>query len=226
MSDSPSPIKVNTPEFWEAYMAEQWDANSGRQQTRLFAKYFLDAVQLPKEAKTLLDVSCAKGDGMPEFHARYPNLKLVGQDISELAIQEAQKSYGEIAEFRVAGFEDISEDYDVIFCSNTLEHFENYLEIAEGLLKFCTWLYILVPYRELRRGTQMIDQHVATFDKRSFDTLLKRGAASGIRHWVRYTPGAWGSGPVTWRQWLRALVKKRRAPIAHRQIFFEVRSHR
>src|SRR5688572_8308010 len=118
MSDSTSPTRVNTPEFWEAYMANQSDVNSGREQTRLFAKYFLESVRLPPDAKTLLDVSCAKGDGMPEFRAHYPNLKLYGQDISELAIRDAQQSYGQIAEFHVAGFEDLQLHYDVIFCSN------------------------------------------------------------------------------------------------------------
>ena len=52
MNETSTP-EVNSRQFWESYMASDWDANSGRQQTRLFAKYFLDAVTLPADAKTI-----------------------------------------------------------------------------------------------------------------------------------------------------------------------------
>jgi hypothetical protein len=227
MNETKTPQDVNSPEYWEDYMAHEWDANSGRNQTRLFAKYFLEAVELPSGAKTLLDISCAKGDAMPEFHARYPSLELYGTDISSVAIEEARRSYGEIAQFDVAGFEDLSRRYDIIFCSNTLEHFENNLEIAEQLLGFCGVLYILVPYMQMRRGQRLRPEpgmhHVATFDERSFDPLLKRSACE-IRSWIRYTPGAWGNGPITNWQRVKAWVRFRPTPVAPRQIFYEVRS--
>ena len=227
MSETSTP-EVNSPQFWESYMSSDWDANSGRQQTRLFAKYFLDTVTLPADATTLLDISCAKGDALPEFHTSYPKLQLFGTDISEIAISEAKKAYGEIAEFTVAGFEDLNRHYDIIFCSNTFEHFENNVEIAEQVLKHCDWLYILVPYKETRDGKRLTptpgEQHVCSFDKSSFNALIKSKAAAGIRYWVRHTPGAWGQGPVSpWRQ-LKAWLRGRDVPIIHRQIFYEVRS--
>jgi hypothetical protein len=173
-------------------------------------------------------VSCAKGDAIPEIHARYPELKLFGADISEVAIAEARNSFGNIAEFYVGGFDDLQQRYDVILCSNTLEHFENYVEVAEGLLKHCRWLYIMVPFMELRNGQRLRpepgEQHVATFDERSFDALVARGAAQRIESWVLYTPGAWGIGKVPrWRK-LLARVRGKQPRQDLRQIIFQVES--
>jgi trans-aconitate methyltransferase len=209
-------------------MTNNWDANDGRQQTRLFAKYFLDTVTLPRDAKTFLDVSCAKGDALPVIRARYKDLELFGQDFSEVAIEEARQSYGTLARFEVASIESVSREYDVIFCSNTLEHFENYLDIAQGLLEHCRWLYIMVPFMELRRWRRLSresgEQHVATFDEHSFQPLIERGAALRIQHWVRYTPGAWGTGPVSFFQQINAFLRLRPVPFNYRQIIYEVSS--
>jgi hypothetical protein len=206
-----SPPKVNSVAFWEDYMANKWDANSGRLQTKLFAKYFLDTVTLPPDTTTLLDVSCAKGD-----------------DISEVAIADARQAYGQIAEFEVAGFEELSRHYDVIYCSNTLEHFVNYVECARQLLKHCNWLYILVPYLELHDGKWLAprpgEQHVATFDEHSFDQLVKTGDARHIQFWIRYTPLAWGNGPVPFWRKVTAFLRRRPSPVEYRQIFYQIQS--
>jgi hypothetical protein len=219
---------VNTEEFWESYMKNNWDQNTGRHQTRMFAHYFLETVKLPQEARTLLDVSCAMGDALPEIHRRYPHLQLFAHDVAETAIAEARKTYGQIATFRVAGFEDLGEHFDVIYCSNTLEHFERYLEIADHLLGFCDWLYVQVPFEELRNGKPLKvesgEQHVNTFYENSFNELITRGSASAVRQRVFFTPGAWGTGKVTlWRK-LKAVLRGRPIPIEYRQIIYELRS--
>ncbi len=228
MLEPVSPQNVNTEEFWESYMKNNWNLNMGRRQTQLFAHYFLETVKLPDEARSLLDVSCAMGDALPEIHRRYPRLQLFGHDVSETAIAEARKAHGQIATFRVAGFEDLREHFDVIYCSNTLEHFERYLDIADHILGFCDWLYVQVPFNELRNGKPLEvepgEQHVNTFYEDSFSGLVTRGSASAIRHWVRFTPGAWGTGKVTlWRKF-KAVVRGRPIPIEYSQITYELRS--
>ena len=224
-----SPINKNTVETWESYFQADWEKNAGRRQTALFARYFLDTVRLPPEAKTLLDVGCGMGDALPEIHARYPHLKLKGCDVSANALEKARQSYGGIADFEEWGFDDIEGHYDVIYCSNTLEHFENHVDIAAGLLAHCRWLYILVPYMELKDGKRLTvdpgEWHVATFDERTFDPLLKRAAATKVRHWLHPCPIAWGPPPAP--LWKRAARKVKntllgRPPRA--EIFFEVTS--
>lgn len=192
-----SPLNRNTRATWEGYFADGWERNRGRQQTWLFARYFLDTFRLPESTRTLLDVGCAMGDALPAFHARYPALELHGCDVSSAAIDQARACYGEIATFHVWGFEEIQGCFDVIYCSNTLEHFENYLNIARQLLTHCKRLYILVPYLELGENGRPLEPadgqwHVATFDAASFDPLMREAKVSRIRHWLHPCPVAWG----------------------------------
>ena len=224
----PDHVREEQDRLREEFMANQWDAAGGREQTRLFAKYFLDTVRLPA-AETLLDISCAKGDAMPEFHARYPHLKLFGSDISERAISDARETHGGIARFETATVESLSGFYDIIYCSNTLEHFGNYHEIAREMLAHCRWLYVLTPYRELADGKPLsakcsgyVADHVCTFDEHSFDALS--GDILSIKTWVRYMPGAWGTGRVPlWRR-LSAFVRRKPQRIDYRQIIYELQS--
>lgn len=222
----------NTLETWESYFRDEWEKNRGRTQTRLFARYFLGTVRLPVDRGTLLDVGCAMGDAIPEFHRQYPLLKLTGCDVSENAIQKAILDYGDIAKFEKWSFDDIGEHYDIIYCSNTLEHFENYIEIAELLLTRCRWLYILVPYMELRDGKRLGvekgEWHVATFDKNSFKSLQLSGKARQIRHWLHPCPIAWGPPPTPWwrrvARGIRDRLTGRARPARMMEIFYEIES--
>lgn len=191
-----SPLNKNTRETWEGYFEDGWEKNRGRRQTQLFAAYFLDTVRLPRSAQTLLDVGCAMGDALPIFREYYPDLELRGCDISSRAIEEARASFGNIATFHTWGFEDIRGSFDVIYCSGTLEHFENNLDIVRGLLRHCRWLYALVPYMEMRHGMRLKPEpgqwHVATIDASTFDPLLREGLVKRVRHWIHPCPVAWG----------------------------------
>jgi len=144
----------------------------------------------------MLDVGCALGDAIPVWRKKYPDAKLYGCDVCETAIERCQHEYGHIAKFFRASFEEITGFYDVIYCSNVLEHFEGYIEIAEHLLSLCRILYVMVPFNELREGKPLCPApgkyHVTTFYTNSFDKLLERGKASRIETKIFSCPGAWG----------------------------------
>ncbi len=224
--DETCTLDRNVKESWEAYFQDGWEKNGGRQQTRLFAHYFLRTVRLPNCAESLLDVGCALGDALLEIHRYYPHLRLYGCDISRNATEKARETCGNIAAFYNWDFDQIEGHFDIIYCSNTLEHFENYLDIARGLLTHCRFLYVLVPFLELSGGKPLRAEpgewHVATFDKHSFDPLVRQGLAQHIRSWVRHTPGAWGTGPIPLRRKLSARLRGRPVPTEYRQVFFQI----
>jgi hypothetical protein len=221
-----SPLNVNSKSTWDAYSRDGWEKNNGREQTKLFAEYFLKKVKFPKRVNSLLDVGCAMGDALPVFHQHYPDINLFGCDFSEYFILQAQESYGSIAHFSVCSFEQIKSVYDVIYCSNVLEHFETYRDIARKLLEHCNWLYVLVPYQEMNNGQPLqpaLDQwHVTTFNKQSFDYLLFEGQAIRIRKFISYTPGAWGSKPKTSMINMLKTLLGRKTSRNLRQIFYEI----
>lgn len=193
-----SPNDPNTREAWDqAFGADgAWRNNAGRDQTRRFAECFHKHIRVPYRGKfSVLDVGCALGDGLPVWKARFPEAELHGTDVSEVAIEQARGFHGDIASFRRASFEEISGHYDVIFCSNVLEHFEHYLDIARVLMKHCNTLYVMTPFAERDPlGRPMApspgEYHVATFLEDSFAPLEREGVARISTRVVR-CPIAW-----------------------------------
>ena len=195
-----SPRNPNTRNHSESAFQEGgvWDQNQGANQTRLFAECFHKHSRIPFTAEfSVLDIGCALGDALPVWKMHYPQARLFGCDVAESAISRAKDRYGAIAKFFLAGFEDLQGRWDVIYCSNVMEHFEQHVAIATALLAHCNVLYVMTPYLELRDGRSIVpepgDFHVATFDKKPFNSLeANHGAAISTK--VVSCPGAWGNG--------------------------------
>lgn len=100
------------------------------------------------------------------------------------------------------------------------------MDITRRLMADCKWLYVLVPFMEMKDGkflkVEADEWHVASFEKHSFDQLIQEGYAARIRSRLIYTPGAWGSGPVPFRQKMKAWSRGKPSPIEQRQIIFEI----
>ena len=194
---SPSELNPNTKENSEAVFAEggSWEKRGGRCQTRRFAEIFHRHAAVPLSKFRMLDVGCGLGDGMPVWKKRYPGAELFGCDISEVAVRRCEQRYGHLAQFFTASFEQIEGFWDVIYCSNVLEHFEQHLDIARFLLARCSILYVMTPFNELRDGRLLKPMegyfHVATFFADTFDSLLENGHAAKIDTRIFSAPGAW-----------------------------------
>jgi len=198
--------KVFTRGVWEKH---------GRKQTRGFAEHFHKHVKVPLSRFSMLDMGCALGDSLPVWKRNYPNARLAACDVSEVAIKRCQAEYGRIAECFVGTFEQIEGLWDVIYCSNVLEHFEEHIDIARALLSHCSLLYVLTPFNELQDGSMLYRgasggfPHVATFYRNSFDSLIKGGDASRIDTLIFSAPGAWGHSKLK-----RVLLAAHRAFVA------------
>lgn len=172
-----------------------WERKRGRTQTRLFAECFHRYTKVPLIGSfSILDVGSALGDALPVWHRYYPAANLFGCDVAQVAVDRSVELYGNLARFFRAGFEEIQDTWDVIYCSNVLEHFEQHLEIARELLNHCTILYVMTPFAELRGRKPLTPKkgsfHVATFYKNTFDPLEKERIAKITYRIVRC--------PITW----------------------------
>ena len=203
-----------------------WDQKQGREQTRLFAECFHRHVKVPYQgAFSMLDVGCGLGDSIPLWRQNYPEAQLFGCDVAQVAVDRCLESYGMIGRFFRASFEEIRGNWDVIYCSNVLEHFEQHAEIANCLLSLCRILYVMTPYAETRDGKPLTPEsgefHVATLDKMTFSTLERSGKASVTAKVVR-APGAWSpnwKGELKWALRRAFLQTKDRPP---RQIIYAI----
>jgi SAM-dependent methyltransferase len=211
-----SELNPNTRERSEFVFTEggHWEKNRGPSQTRRFAEFFHRSVRIPWTNFSVLDVGCALGDALPVWHKKYPSAELYGCDVAEMAVTRCKERYGGMARFFRASFEEIQGFWDVIYCSNSLEHFEQYLEIAEALLLQCKMLFVLTPFGELRDGSPMQpngeEYHVATFYRNSFEALVRRDRASRIETLIMGCPRAWGLTHVQKMRWLVGSTLRRR----------------
>jgi 2-polyprenyl-3-methyl-5-hydroxy-6-metoxy-1,4-benzoquinol methylase len=186
--------------WWENYFAKDggWERNGGRDQTFLFAKKFTELIKIESnENFSIMDAGCALGGALRLFSEIYPLASLYGIDFSENAIKICEKEYGKFAVFSVGDLGDIEGFYDLIYCSNTLEHFSDFKEKSRQLICHCRQLCIMVPFQELdSKGKPILpnpnNHHQHTFDKASFDFLLAEGLATDIKTEIFSCVGAWG----------------------------------
>lgn len=209
--------ELNTKSYWDWCFANgQWESNSGREQTRLFAKHLLRHIDVPFPRFSMLDVGCALGDAVAIWHERYPDAELYGCDVSDKAIEKAKQTYGRVATFFSSGYDSLDGRWDIITCSNVLEHVNNPSAVAETLLSHCSILYVMTPYREIGVGRPGPGfSHVSIMDEHSFDDLLTRGVAGTVNSTVFECPGAWGPRG----SWLRRrLVHAALSMLSHRRL--------
>jgi SAM-dependent methyltransferase len=174
-----------------------WEQNNGKKQTALFAHYFDQVITFPEQEFTLLDVGCALGQASAFFARRYPGATVSATDISDVAIGRGKAQYGDSVNFFTEDIGRIKGQYDVIYCSNVLEHFHDFTQKTLNLAACCKRLCIMVPYNERKRGSKLVPdasnlEHQHSFYEDSFDFLLREKMAVSIDTDILPCPGAWG----------------------------------
>jgi GT2 family glycosyltransferase/ubiquinone/menaquinone biosynthesis C-methylase UbiE len=123
---------INSEKYWDTRFSKDWESNNGPNQSRFFAKLAIEHLprwlleQIRQQSLTLVDWGCAQGDGTDVWAEYFYNNRIVGVDFSSAAIKQAAKKYPEIQfvyEDWLAVKKENLEVFDVLFSSNTLEHF-------------------------------------------------------------------------------------------------------
>jgi SAM-dependent methyltransferase len=149
-----------------------------------------------QDAYFVFEFGCGTGEALGLFSLLNLNANFVGVDISKSAIQIAKRRHKDnkrlvFYERNVIGQKPDTK-YDLVFCSNTLEHFKDPFYVVEDLFKHGDKLLILVPYNEqdLRDG---YDQeggagHVYSFTENSFKDY-------NVLSWFTFFTHEWLIGP-------------------------------
>ncbi|MUG47198.1 methyltransferase domain-containing protein [Paenibacillus woosongensis] len=161
---------INSEQYWEHRFNTDWEENSGRQQTLYFCQ--LAESMFPDWFNTLLiegasvaDIGCAEGDCTHFLASRYPKSTFTGIDFSETAIRKARMYYPDQL-YLQQSIQDIDLKFDIVFSSNTLEHFKEPFEILKHLFRISNkYVAILIPFQEYER----FKEHFYTFDYHDFD---------------------------------------------------------
>jgi trans-aconitate methyltransferase len=161
-------MSINSREYWELrFKSRNWQGQGGNAQTQRQAEGYCELIELSTDfAGTIVDVGCAEGDAFPIYRRRWPSAKLIGVDFSESAIAHARAKYGDLADFMVADFNG-TPNADVIICSHVLEHIEEDAAVVSLLMTRCSWLFVIVPYRE----SPLDREHLRAYDEQSYASL-------------------------------------------------------
>lgn len=153
-------FRVNSQEYWNHRFETNWDERSGREQSRFFSHVALELIpawlcsEIRKRNFSVCDWGCAEGDGTDALTEVFDPENIIGVDFSSQAIARASAAYPQITfltEDWIGGSEP-GDAYDVVFTSNTLEHFHEPHMVMRRLFKVARkCVIVLIPYREIER---------------------------------------------------------------------------
>ena len=172
--------EINSRAYWDGRFAADWDAADGPRQSRWFAElalarlpgWLLGAVR--DQRLTVVDWGCAEGDGTDAWTAHVEPDRLTGVDFSEVAVARAASRYPSlrfVADAWLTG-PAAAPTHDVVFSSNTLEHFERPDDVLAAIAtRARKAIVLLLPYRESPRHPE----HAAGFDAAGIRVVLDGG---------------------------------------------------
>ena len=172
---------INTNSYWNKRFEENWESCEGPAQSRFFSKiamqnlptWLLDVIK--QHNLTMVDWGCAQGDGTEELVRYIPCEQITGVDFSKTAIEQANRRYPNIKfenEDWLASEIKERNIFDVVFSSNTLEHFHHPFEVLNVLCQHASKAIILaIPYND----DLLIQEHFFRFDAKNIPLMLQSG---------------------------------------------------
>lgn len=174
-------MSVNSNEYWDRRFDENWEEYQGPTQSRFFARIAIEHAprwlieQIKRESLLLADWGCAQGDGTNVWANYIDPKQIIGVDFSSIAIQQACQRYSAIRFLHEDWLIESSEAptaYDVVFSSNTLEHFHNAYDVLDIISERAKKAIMLaLPYKEIER----IEEHLFSFIPENIPFALKNG---------------------------------------------------
>lgn len=163
-----APSDVNSLTYWDHRFSTDWEENQGREQSRFFSEIAIEL--MPKwlvdywrdNDLTLCDWGCAQGDGTVSLAELLGLNKVTGVDFSPEAIEKATDQYKSHS-FLCTDFlgSETTRRWDIVFSSNTLEHFEQPWDVLKQVTQHANdFVVLLLPFQEHER----IKEHFYTFD--------------------------------------------------------------
>lgn len=146
-----------------------------RHHRRIFSRMFDKIPQ--KDIMTIADIGCGEGSNLAFLKTQFPNAKLYGFDISQTALDSASKHIK--AEFSILDIqaETPNEKFDLVFCSDVVEHLENDTAAIQNIKKI-TGKYAMIATIQgrMRRNEKSIG-HIRNYE---YGELRKKVESAGF----------------------------------------------
>ena len=165
---------INSVGYWNQRFFEDWIAKGGRRQTSFFAElcvrelpqWFVEEVRARR--LSIFDYGCAVGDALPVWRRAFPDSAISGGDVAPIGLGLARALHPDFAFADVSAIDTKSTLADLVYCSNTLEHFADWRPVLDRLARQAgDYVVVVVPFEEEDR----IEEHFVSFE---FDSLPAR----------------------------------------------------
>jgi GT2 family glycosyltransferase/SAM-dependent methyltransferase/glycosyltransferase involved in cell wall biosynthesis len=174
-------MDINAQGYWDRRFQEDWEAFAGPRQSRFFASLAIENLpswiftEVRRSGLSVADWGCAQGDGTELIASCVGSSHVTGIDFAETAIAQARERYPNVRFEQLDWLregEEGTRDYDIVFSSNTLEHFHEPLDVLERIACHASKAVLLaVPYRELDRH----EEHFVSFVAQNVPLALRNG---------------------------------------------------
>ncbi len=123
------PVASNSLESWNSLFNNKRFLKSYIEPGRI--SFYTELVDKIKKSNTLentnsiIDIGCGTGHLLSEIKKHYPNIKLIGSDFSEQALEVAKKTLSDATflSFDIYNIpESLLEHYDAVTCTEVIEH--------------------------------------------------------------------------------------------------------
>jgi len=168
---------INSSHYWDERFNVGWKENNGIEQSQFFSRIAVDNFPawfiryVEQYQPSFCDWGCALGDGTMILHELLSLENTTGIDFSTVAIEQARSSYPCIRFIATDILNDENfPQFDIIFSSNTLEHFKNPWKILEKLS--CSakkFIIVMVPFQEYDRHFE----HFYTFETTNIPLAIR-----------------------------------------------------
>lgn len=174
-----SPLQENSLELYDAFygddkaLEEYYIPNGYRLKFYETVVNFLKERNVDLNNKTIIDVGCGIGFLLSNIQKTYNTKKLSGSDFSQNAVDFSAKKFPNIEFFQQDLNDPIPGMYDVIFCTEVLEHLEKpYVAISNMLaaLNEKGSLILTVP----NGRTDNLIEHINFWSPESWKVYLER----------------------------------------------------
>ncbi len=134
----------NTPEgydrLWGSEEARtQYLAEANGARTRLTREIVDHVIHLVGEHSRVVDIGCGVGELLVALRLRCLGISVAGLDFSAKAIEGARRNLpgGEFVLHEIANLPYPTDTFDLVLCTDTLEHMERPREVVEELARIC-----------------------------------------------------------------------------------------
>lgn len=170
---------TNSKKYWDFRMKYDWNFVGGGDQTLYLAAGAMANVNINKlkNINSVLDFGCATGDSAIIFKIFFPHIQIFLYDISESGMQKALSKY---SRFLPVSRHVDEQKYDLVYCSNVIEHVSEPRELVDSLISLSKkYIIIQCPWKEMHpinglkiSPTNKTDEHIWTIDEIFFDQYI------------------------------------------------------